>query len=219
LNLVACALALVLAQHDVAAAEEAVVATPPTGASCDPAEAADLRAHLNDQKHKADRWNLVWRGVFTGAAAITLGVGIANPFPSLQTGLYASAGKATIGALARWILPLRVHLPAETTDACTDVAALRQELKRVGRKERSLFYMGHFGGILVNLAGAAYVWRYDTASKALLSVAVGYPVGLLSNYTMPRGAWHKWREASWTTPVVTVMPRDDGWLLTAAGSF
>jgi len=107
----------------------------------------------------------------------------------------------------------------ETTDTCADVTALREELKRVGRKERSLFYMGHFGGILVNLGGAAYVWRYDTASKALLSVAVGYPVGLLSNYTMPRGAWHKWREASWTTPVVTVMPRDDGWLLTAAGSF
>jgi hypothetical protein len=190
-----------------------------SAADCDPAEAAELRAHLASQRKKADRWNSVWRWTFTGASAATFGLAIANPFESLQAGLYASGGKAAIGALARWILPLRVNVPAETSDPCADVLALRKEIRRVGKKERGLFYMGHFGGILVNLGGAAYVWKADSGSKALLSIAVGYPVGLLSNYTMPRGAWHKYREASWTIPVVTAAPHKDGWIVSLSGAF
>jgi hypothetical protein len=187
--------------------------------SCDAAEAAELRVHLTDQKQKADRWNLVWALSFTGASVGTFAVGVANPFPSLQAGLYASGGKAAIGALARWILPLRVHVPAKTGDTCADVLALRTELRKVGRNERALFYMGHIGGLLVNLGGAAYVWYADSGSKALLSVAIGYPIGLLSNYTMPRGAWHKYREATWTLPMVTAAPHDDGWVVSLSGAF
>ncbi len=188
-------------------------------ADCDPAEAAALREHLTSQQKTADTWNLAWRITFTAAAVGTLAVGVANPFPSLQTGLYASSGKATIGALARWILPLRIHVPAETADTCADVSALRTELRRVGRKQRSLFWMGHIGGVIVNLGGAAYVWSEDSGSKALLSIAVGYPIGLLSNYTMPRGAWHKYRDAAWTMPTVTAAPHKDGWVVTLSGAF
>jgi hypothetical protein len=206
MNRAACVLALLLSAR-IAAAE------------CDAAEAADLRAHLSSQEQKADRWNLVWRLTFTGAAVATIGVGVANPFPSLQTGLYASGAKASIGALARWILPLRVHVPVETADTCADVLALRKELRKVGRNERALFLMGHIGGLLVNLGGAAYVWYADSGSKALLSVAIGYPVGLLSNYTMPRGAWHKYREATWTLPMVTAVPHHDGWVVSLSGAF
>lgn len=189
--------------------------------ACDPAEAVDLRAHLTEQAGKADTWNLAWRLTFTGAAVATLAVGLADPFPSLREGLYASSGKATIGALARWILPLRIRVPGETGDACADIAMLRKEIRRVARKERSLFYMGHVGGIAVNLGGAAYVWWRDSFGKGLLSIAVGYPVGLLSNYTMPRGTWklYREREAAWSVTAVTAMPRDDGWVLTLAGTF
>lgn len=189
--------------------------------ACDPTEAAELRAHLTEQAGKADTWNLAWRLTFTGAAVGTLAVGLADPFPSLREGLYASSGKATIGALARWFLPLRIRMPAEIGDACADVAALRKEIRRLAKKERSLFYMGHVGGIAVNLAGAAYVWWRDSFGKGLLSIAVGYPVGLLSNYTMPRGTWklYREREAAWTVTTVTALPRDDGWVLTLAGAF
>lgn len=191
-------------------------------ATCDATEVTELRAHLAAQSDKADTWNLAWRVTFTSAAVGTLAVGLWNPFPSLQTGLYASSGKATIGALARWILPLRIHVPADTGDACTDLAALRKEIRRVARKQRSLFWMGHFGGILVNLGGAAYVWYEDSLGKALLSIAVGYPVGVLSNYTMPRGTWklYRDREPSWTITTVTALPRDDGgFTLSLAGTF
>lgn len=186
---------------------------------CATETANELRAHLQAQQRKADNWNLAWRITFTGAAAATFAVGAANPFPSLQTGLYASGGKATIGALARWILPLRVHVPEPSGDACADLAALRAELRRVARKERSLFWMGHIGGALVNLGGAAYVWYYDSTGKALLSIAIGYPVGLLSNYTMPRGAWHKYRDSTFTVTTATAMPHGDGWVVTLGGSF
>lgn len=213
----ACLVTLVLLLRGIAAAD--VVPEPSPVSSCDAAEAADLRAHLTAQGQKADRWNLAWRITFTSAAVGTLAVGLANPFPSLQVGLYASSGKATIGALARWILPLDIHVPAATADTCADVSALRTELRRVGRKQRSLFWMGHIGGILVNLGGAAYVWYEDSASKALLSIAVGYPVGVLSNYTMPRGAWHKYRDATWTTTTVSAAPHKDGWVFTLSGVF
>ena len=191
-------------------------------ATCDAAELAELRAHLAAQSDKADTWNLAWQISFTGAAVGTLAVGLWNPFPSLQTGLYASSGKATVGALARWILPLRIHVPAGTGDPCTDLAALRTEIRRIARKQRSLFWMGHVGGILVNLSGAAYVWYEDSLGKALLSIAVGYPVGVLSNYTMPRGTWklYREREPNWTITTVTALPRDDGgFVLSLAGTF
>ena len=189
---------------------------------CDPAEVSALREHLTAQSDKANTWNWVWRLTFTGAAVATGVVGALDTFPSLKYGLYASSGKAAIGALARWILPLRIEVPAASADACTDLAALRKEIKRVAGKERSLFWMGHIGGILVNLGGAAYVWYEDGFGKAALSVAVGYPVGLLSNYTMPRGTWHLYRErsSSWTTTAtVTVLPTQTGWQLALVGTF
>jgi hypothetical protein len=190
-------------------------------APCDPTEVAELRAHLSAQSDKADTWNFAWRLTFTAASLGTLAVGLADPFPSLKHGLYASSGKAAIGALARWILPLRIRVPAAHDDACTDLAALRTEIRRVAKKQRSLFWMGHAGGIAVNLGGAAYVWYQDSLGKALLSIAVGYPVGVLSNYTMPRATWklHREREPAWTVTTVTATPRDDGWMLSIAGAF
>jgi hypothetical protein len=198
--------------------QSAYAQAPAPASACDPTEAAALRAHLASEADSANTWNWAWRIVFTGAAVGTLAVGLADPFPSLRHGFYGSAGKATIGATARWFLPLRIHVPDANADACEDVKALRRELERVARKERNLFWMGHIGGILVNLGGAAYVWYEDDLGKALLSIAVGYPVGVLSNYTMPRGTWKKWRQThvTWTAGVV---PSRDGWMLSAAGTF
>jgi hypothetical protein len=195
---------------------------------CDPAEVTALRDHLTAASDKANTWNFAWRLTFTVAA---VGTGVAGAFdilPSLelQRGLYASSGKAAIGALARWILPLRLHVPAASSDACADVAALRKEVTRVARKERGLFWMGHLGGILVNLGGAAYVYYYDGLGKAALSIAIGYPVGVLSNYTMPRGTWklYREREASWQVTSVGILPRraedgSRGWVLGVGGTW
>jgi hypothetical protein len=187
--------------------------------ACDPAEAAELRAHLEQQASHARKWNIAWAITFGGAAVGSAAVALANPFPELQTGLYVSAGKATIGALGRVILPLRIPLPPPNADACADVAALRKAVAVAAKRERGNFYLNHVGGILVNGGGAAIIyWKTDSIGQALLSVAIGYPVGLLSNYTAPRGSWHLHRERAptWTA---TVIPHQHGWTAGVAGTF
>jgi hypothetical protein len=192
--------------------------TPSIASSCDPREIDELRAHLDGQAHHARTWNLVWAAIFTGAAMGSFSLALANPFPDLQVGLYASAGKATVGALGRLILPLRIPRPDATGDACTDAAALRKAVALAAKRERGNFFLNHIGGALVNGAGALVIWKYSTGSQALLSIATGYAVGLLSNYTAPRGSWHLYRErkATWTTMVI---PHEHGWTLGVAGTF
>jgi hypothetical protein len=177
---------------------------------CDPKEAEELRAHLEHEQHRASVWNWSWRIAFTASAVGSFAVGYANPFPSLQDGLYVSAGKAGIAAAARWILPLRVDVPDANADTCADISALHKALERAAKRERSNFWLNHIGGILVNGAGAVIIAERGSLGQGLLSVAIGYPIGLLSNYTAPRDSWHRWRERTWT---VAAVPRDDGFMV------
>jgi hypothetical protein len=200
----------------------AVLGTAPARAeTCDPAEVAALRDQLTREAGTADTWNLAWRITFTTAAVSSAAVGLADAFPSKQASFYATAGKASIGALARWFMPLHVNVPAPSpsVDTCADLAVLRTELARVAKKERSLFWLGHVGAFLVNLGGSAYLWYADKRTDALLTFAIGYPVGLLANYTMPRGAWHRYRERTWPEATISVVPRTDGWTLSVVGAF
>jgi len=184
--------------------------------SCDPAEAADLYAHLDRESTRARNWNITWGVIFGGAALGSLGVAVSGKLPDLETGLYVSAGKAGIGALARLILPLRIPVPELTGDACTDVATLRKALEHAAKRERGNFFLNHVGGIAVNAAGAWIIWKYNGWGQALLSVAIGYPIGVISNYTGPRASWHRYRERTWG---VGVVPQQTGWLVVAGGSF
>lgn len=185
---------------------------------CDPAEAVELRALLESQESKADKWNLAWRITFTGAAVGTFAVAMFDPFPSLRDGLFVSSGKATLASLNRWFFPLSVDVPAANADACADVKALRAEVARVGRKERQYFWTGHIGGIAVNLTGAAIIWYRQSLGQGLLSIAIGYPIGLVQTYTMTRGAWHRWRGAS-PTWSAAILPSEDGWQAVLGGTF
>jgi hypothetical protein len=189
---------------------------PSAPGACDEREADELRKHLMREEHRASRWNLAWRWTFTAASVGSFAVAIADPFPEMRDGLYVSGAKAGIGALARWILPLRVDVPEVNADVCADVIALRKAVASTAKRERGLFIMGHIGGLALNIGGAAIIWYRGSLGQAALSVAVGYPVGLLSNYTMPRGSWQMHRERTWT---VGVVPQQDGWLVTAAGAF
>jgi hypothetical protein len=176
-------------------------------ADCDLNEAALLRAHLADEAHRAAVWNWSWRIAFSTAALSTLGVALANPLPDYRDGLYVSAGKAGLAAAARWILPLRIDEPPPNADPCADLAALRDAVRRAAKHERREFWLNHIGGILVNGAGAVILTERRSLGQGLLSVAIGYPIGLLSNYTMPRNSWHVWRDSAWT---VAVVPHGDG---------
>lgn len=178
-------------------------------------EAAELRAHLENEQRLARRWNTIW-GLSLGAVAVgQFAVAYANPVPELRDGLYVGAGKASLGALVRLVLPLRLGVPTPAADPCTDVASLRKAVRAAARLERNNFYLNHLGGILVNTAGASILWYRGSPTQALLSVATGYPVTLLLNYTAPRNSWHLDRERSWT---IAVMPHDDAWVVSVGGT-
>lgn len=189
-------------------------------ATCDPTEAATLRAHLERESDRARNWNIIWAAVFGTAAIGSLTVAVTDAIPELTTSMYVSSGKASIGAFGRLILPLRIPLPPIDNDPCVDIANLHKAIKEAARRERGNFYLNHLAGILVNGAGAMIIWKYDTGGKAALSVATGYPVGLLSNYTAPRASWHMYRDADWS---VTVTPPQSAantpWMLTLGGGF
>jgi hypothetical protein len=197
--------------------KEPIVPAEPTPApvpQCDASEAAELRVHLERERRLAKRWNTTWAITFGAAAVGSLALGYANPVPEMQDGLYVSAGKASIAALGRIILPLRIDVPAPTSDVCADLVALREAVRVAAKKERGNFIVNHVGGVLVNAVGAGIIWYRGSASQALISVAVGYPVGLLSNYLAPRNSWHLYRERTWT---VGVMPQQNAWLVTVGG--
>ena len=190
-------------------------------------QSAELREMLTKESRRAETWNTVWRWTFTGAAVTSATVAYLDPafLHDSQVGLYVSAGKATIGALARWIMPLHIHVPPPTSDACADLDAIHKEIKRVAKKERTNFILGHIGGILLNGAGGYIVYRYSGLGQAALSVGVGYPVGLISNYTMPRRSWKAYRNRDWDLPpptpmpTLSVTPTQGGAFVTLGGAF
>lgn len=218
------AVVVVLLLLSVASPHPARASDP--GVDCDE-QAAELRDALTREAHRADVWNTVWRWTFTGSAVASAALAYADldVLHDSQAGLYVSAGKAGIGALARWILPLHIHVPPPSSDSCADVEAMHAEIKRVAKKEKGLFITGHIGGLLLNAVGGYIVYEYSGWGQAALSVGVGYPVGLISNYTMPRRSWHRYRDRDWDLPppkpmpTLSVMPIRGGWFVSVGGAF
>jgi len=182
-------------------------------------ESSGLRSHLVREQHRGDAWTLDWRLTFPSATAASLSFGLLTSSDYLREGAYVSAGKAGLATLTRWIFPLHVRMPEETADACVDLAALRKETRRIGTLERRFFWMGHIGGIALNLGGAALLWSRSTLSQGLISIAVGYPVGVIHTYTMPRGSWQRSREAGASWDVVVLPVERGGWTAGVAGAF
>ncbi len=166
-------------------------------------DAGALRAELEHESARVDRWVLAWRIVYSAAALGELGIaasGVASHDNTLSS--WVGGGKSTLAALGFWVTPLRIKLPPATGDACYDRAALREAAARAADDERDAFWTAHIGGLIVN-AGATLLLAEITSWKTgLLSFATGYPVGLLSTYTMPRASWGRVREPAWTASVV-----------------
>jgi len=130
--------------------------------------------------------------------------------------LWVGGVKSSLGAIARWFLPLRIDVPAATGDACADRKALRSAVERAARDERQAFWLSHLGGVVVNLGGTLVIAERTSWQTGLLSFAISYPIGLLGTYTMPRASWGRGREPAWTANLVA---GGDRWLLVAGGSF
>lgn len=176
----------------------------PLRAAGDPcSDPAALRADLEHESARVDRWVLAWRIVYTAAAAGEFGIaasGVAGHDTTVSA--WVGGGKSALAALGYWVTPLRIKVPLPTGDACYDRAALREAAARAADDERDAFWTAHIGGLIVN-AGAFILLAETTSWKTgLQSFATGYPVGLLSTYTMPRTSWARVREPAWTASVI-----------------
>jgi hypothetical protein len=180
-------------------------------------DASALRADLQQESVHADRWNLAWRIGFTAGAVGQFAAAASGTLGHDNTqALWIGGVKSSLGAIVRWILPLRIEVPPATGDACADRTALRAAAERAARVERRTFWLSHLGGLAVNLGGTLAVAERTSWKTGLLSLAIGYPVGLLSTYTMPRASWGRIREPAWTANVVAGR---DQWSLVVGGSF
>jgi hypothetical protein len=194
----------------VTAALAAVLASVPAHAAPDCAADADrLRAHLEQADRATFRWNTTWTVLFGAAAVgqVVLAVAEIKPFGTFDAATrdtyYVGAAKATLALGTRVFTPLRVSIPSPNADRCAELLALRASLKVIAKKERQGFWLGHFGGMALNLAASGFLWSRHSFTDGAISFGMSYPVGLLHTYTMPRKSWHLWRSerASWSVSV------------------
>lgn len=140
---------------------------------------ATVHAAPCEEAHRFATWKWGWAIAYGGLTGAQLGLAAAHANPlgpyddRFRDTLYVGAVESGLGSIAM------VLTPGLTCDAAKDAAA-----------ERTLFFAGHAGNLLVNAAGALILAHYATWSDAALAFAVGYPIGLVNTYTMPRGSWH-----------------------------
>jgi hypothetical protein len=171
----------------------AVVAVMSVAARAEPCatEVRYLRDVLVRDKGDADTWNLAWRVGLTAATVVNTAVALT---PSLSTDVRTASGigavESALGAVGQWVMPLRIDVPALTGDACADAHALRLAAQRAAHDQRTMFWLGHAGSIVVNTVGSILIAERTSWQNGAISFAIGYPIGLLHIYSMPRGSWH-----------------------------
>lgn len=181
------------------------------------ADAAALRAELDRESRRVDRWVLAWRIVYTAATVGELAAAASGEAsPDNTQGFWVGGAKSSLAALGFWFSPLRIHVPPPSGDACTDLSMLRNTAERIASDERAAFWTAHVGGLILNIGGALLLSETASWRVGVTSFATGYPVGLLSTYTMPRTSWGRVRERNWAAGVSTGRGR---WSLVVAGVF
>lgn len=139
---------------------------------------------LPDEVPRFERWRLGWTITY-GALTVgqtSLALARWNPLGTydikFRDTLVVGAVESGIGTVAMLLAPR----PAD-----------EMTCEKAGELERALFWGGHAGNLAVNIAGSLILAHETTWSAGLVSFVLGYPIGLLNTYTMPRGAWHAMR--------------------------
>ncbi len=170
----------------------AVIVVVAGTASADPCAARIDR--LAREARRADAWTLDWRLMFTAAAIGETGLAVT---PALdrdsQRIAWVGAAQATLAAGGVWLQPLRIEVPTR----CEDVARAEE---RAARDENRSFWLLHAGNLVVNATGAIAIGELTTWPRAGLSFALGYTIGLVQIYTLPKQA------TTWA-----IVPAEQGW--------
>jgi hypothetical protein len=144
---------------------------------------------------RGPRWSFWW-GVAFAVTGVALGVTAAAAPESwigddTRASIAVTAGKAGIGALARWLLPLRIELPHWCVDPTRrPPGTQRIALAIAARKERNATILTIVGSTLLNGAGLLYLGlERDDWTRGWITFATGVVVTGLQLWTMPRRAW------------------------------
>lgn len=166
-------------------------------ALCCTVAAAEPCPQLAHEQQRAHRWDVTWGLLMTSAFVVQGAAALTPPLPrATRIGAAVGAGKSFLGAAGHWVLPLRLG------DAC--------DLDHAATVERQNFWLLHIGAFVVNAAGFVTEAELSDWQHAAVSAAVGYTVGLVQVYTMPR--MH-------TEVTALVTPVAGGWTLSLAGAF
>ena len=129
-----------------------------------------------------ERWRIGWTVTYGALTAGQAGLAIAQWNP-LGTYDRQFRDRLVVGAVESGLGTLTMVFAPRLGDDCA----------RAGEIERTLFWAGHAGNLVVNLTGSLILAHETTWSTGVVSFALGYSIGLLHTYTMPRGAWHALR--------------------------
>jgi hypothetical protein len=187
----------------------ALLAPAAARAECSQEELARVDARLAGEARKARRWNFGWMIGYGALTAGQLGLVAAEWVPGQEytdvkeKALLLGAAKSGIGALARVVLPLRIHGRFRTSEPVDECGYAEKALEDAYLEERNSFVLNLAGGVLLNVAGLVILGTvYDDWTEGWVSFGLGLPVALLANLTHPRGAWRN--RSEWT---IAVEPR------------
>ncbi len=142
-----------------------------------------------------EHWRYGWSIAYGAATILQLAPVVArsNPFGTYDRDFrdanLVGAAQAAVASIGSLLAPA-IEVPAPRSDACADLVALRAARVEAGHAERLTFIESHVGNLVLNVAGSAVLVERTGWSAALLAFAIGYPIGLLETYTMPRDSWH-----------------------------
>ncbi len=144
---------------------------------------------------RVDGWNTAWAVTFSLAAVTTAGLATFAPhdwFSSdARAGLYVTAGKATIGAVAKLVHPLEIDVGRLCEDhVATSAKARHKSLTEAAHEERGALLTNIVGGLALNSVSLFYLgFGRGAWENAWISFGVGAAVSVVSTFTAPTHSW------------------------------
>jgi hypothetical protein len=183
----------------VSALVPAVFARGETAVAAPPADLGAGEREIDDAVCadwlRAGTWNEAWTATFAIAAVGSAGYAALAPgdwiWSNHRAGLYVTAVKATVGAVAKLVDPLDIDVEGLCRDPHPASAKARHaSLSEAARRERHTLSLNILGGLAINTAGLLYLGygRGDWES-AWTSFGVGTAVGVASTLTAPVQSW------------------------------
>jgi hypothetical protein len=144
---------------------------------------------------RVDTWNTVWTATFIIAAVGSASYAALAPRGWIESdpraGLYVTAAKATVGAIAKLVDPLEIDVKGLCHDSRPASARVRHaSLINAAQRERHALIISIFGGLAINTVGLLYLgYGRGAWQTGWISFGIGTAVGVASTLTAPIQSW------------------------------